>query len=109
MEEKTGFSGSESSVLRVVLREMGFWYRKFLMERRDTVATRMEFLRTKHNIRLSGNTWPIFHLDEMWVNQNHSLKYIWQDSNMSGGLKVTVWKKNWIPVCHDGCNEIALV
>jgi hypothetical protein len=24
MEEKTGFSGSQSSVLRVVLREMGF-------------------------------------------------------------------------------------
>jgi hypothetical protein len=97
MEEKTGFSGSQSSILRL-LRKMGFRYRrcnverKFLVERRDIVVTRMEFLRTMHNIRSSGDTQPIFYLDETWVNQNHSLKYIWQDSNRSGGLKVPVGK-----------------
>jgi hypothetical protein len=43
MEEKVGFSGSWSSILRVS-RKMGFWYRqcndrrKFIMERRDIVA-----------------------------------------------------------------------
>jgi ribosomal protein L34 len=81
MEEKIWFSRSQSSILRL-LRKMGFRYRrcndgrKFLMERRDTV-TRMEFLRTMHNIRSSGDTQPIFYLDEMWVNQNHSLIYIY--------------------------------
>jgi hypothetical protein len=53
----------------------------------------MEFLRTMHNIHSSGDTLPIFYLDETWVNQNHSLKYVWQDSNRSGGLKVPVGKE----------------
>jgi transposase len=56
VEEKIGFSGSQSLILRL-LRKMGFRYRKcnygrkFLMERRDIVLARMEFLRTIHNIR----------------------------------------------------------
>jgi hypothetical protein len=55
MEEKIGFSGSQSSILRL-LRKMGFRYRRcnygrtFLMERRDIAVARMEFLRTMHNI-----------------------------------------------------------
>jgi hypothetical protein len=56
MEEKIGFSGSQSSILRL-LRETGFRYRrcndgrKCFMERRDIAVARMEFLRTMHNIR----------------------------------------------------------
>jgi transposase len=114
MEEKIGFSESQSSILRL-LRKMGSRYRrcndrrKFLTERRDTVATRMEFLRTMHNIRSSGDTRPIFYLDKMWVNQNHSLKYIWQDFNRSGGLKVPVGKGSRIIVCHAGSNKTGFV
>jgi transposase len=114
MEEKIGFSGSQSSVLRL-LRKMGFRYRRcsdgreFLMERRDIVITRMEFLRTMHNICSSGDIWPIFYLDETWVNQNHSLKYIWQDSNRSGGLKVPVGKGSRTIVCHAGPNKTGFV
>jgi hypothetical protein len=81
MEEKIRFSGSQSSILRL-LKKMGFRCRKcndgrkFFMERRDIAVARMEFLRTMHNIRSSGDTRPIYYLDETWVNQNHSLKYI---------------------------------
>jgi hypothetical protein len=43
------------------------------------------------------------------VNQNHSLKYIWQDSNRSGGLKVPVRKGSRIIVCHAGSNKTGFV
>jgi hypothetical protein len=69
----------------------------------------MEFLRTMHNIHSSGDTRPIFYLDETWVNQNHSPKYIWQDSNRSGGLKVLVGKGSKITVCHAGSNKTGFV
>jgi hypothetical protein len=79
------------------------------MERKDIVVTRVEFLRTMHNIHSSGDTWPIFYLDETWVNQNHSLKYIWQDCNRSDGLKVPVGKGSSIIVFHDGPNTTGFV
>jgi hypothetical protein len=81
MEEKIGFSGLLSSILRIS-RKMGFRYkrcndsRKFLMERRDIVLIQMEFLRTIYNIHSSGDSWTVLYLEEMWVNQNYSLKYI---------------------------------
>jgi hypothetical protein len=79
------------------------------MERRDIVVTRMEFLRTMHNIRSLGDTRHIIYLDETWLNQNHSLKYICQDSNRSSGLKVPVGKASRIIVCHAGSNKTGFV
>jgi transposase len=81
----------------------------FLMERRDIAVARMEFLRTMHDIRPSGDTRRIFYLDETWVDQNHSLKYIWQNSNRSGGLKVSVGKGSRIILCHAGSNKTGFV
>jgi hypothetical protein len=43
----------------------------------------------------------------MWVNQNHFLKYIWQDR--SGGLNMTVGKGSRIIVCHAGSNKTGFV
>jgi len=40
--------------------------------------------------------------DETWVNQNHSIKNIWQDSQNNGGLKVPVGKGGRFIVCHVG-------
>jgi hypothetical protein len=54
--------------------------RKFLMEREDIVAARIKFLRTVYNLIITGDERPLFYLDETWVKQNHSKKYIWQDS-----------------------------
>jgi hypothetical protein len=45
----------------------------------------------------------------VWVNQNHSLKYIWQDSNRSGGLKVPVGKGSRIILCHAGSNKTGFI
>jgi hypothetical protein len=50
----------------------------------------MEVLRMMLKIHWSCDAWLIFYLDKMWVNQYHSLKYIWQDSNISGLLEVPV-------------------
>jgi hypothetical protein len=79
-------------ILRI-LRKMGFRYRrcndrrKFLTERMGIEITQTEFLGTMQNIHSSGDTHPTFQLHETWVNHNHSLKYMGQDSNnRSGGL-----------------------
>jgi hypothetical protein len=79
------------------------------MERKEIVVTRMEFVRTVHNIRSSGDTRLIFFLYETSVNQNHSLKYIWQAANRSGGLKVPDGKGSRIIVCHAGSNKTGFV
>jgi hypothetical protein len=42
------------------------------VERGDIVAVRIKFLRTVHNLRITGDERLVFHLDETWVNQNHS-------------------------------------
>jgi hypothetical protein len=65
--------------------------RKCSMERTDTVAARVPFLRKTHNISHSqaGATRPIiFYLDETWFNKNHSQRKIWQESNDRVGLKL---------------------
>jgi len=72
------------------------------MERSDIVAQRLKFLRTMHELRTSGDSRPIYYLDETWVNQNHSIKNIWQDSQNNGGLKVPVGKGGRLIVCHVG-------
>jgi transposase len=55
-----------------------------------------------HQIRVSGDKRPVFYLDKTWVNQYHTLKYIWQDSTSNGRLKVPVGKGSQLIVCHVG-------
>ena len=78
------------------------------MERNDIVAARLKFLRTMHIISESGDTWSIFYLDEIWVNQNHFLKYVWQDSSGNGGLKVPIGKRGRL-ICHVGSDKTGFV
>lgn len=114
MREKIEYKGSVSSMY-VILKSLGFRYRrtndgrKFLLERSDIVATRLKFLRKVHNIRSSGDSRPIFYLDETWVNQNHSRKDIWQDSFGRGGLKVPVGKGGRLIICHVGSAKTGFI
>lgn len=114
MEEKTGYVGSQTSILRV-MKKLGFKYtkgndgRKFLMERRDIVAARADFLRKMHDLRASADTRPIYYLDETWVNKNHSLSHTWQDSTRSGGMKIPVGKGGRLIVCHAGSDRTGFI
>lgn len=113
MKESIGFIGSETSMLRI-LRSLGFKYRKcndgrkFLMERSDIAAARIVFLRKMHEIRESGNI-RIFYTDETWLNQNHTRKQCWQNSDGSGGLKVPTGKGGRIIICHAGSAETGFI
>ena len=105
MNEKVGFVGSASSMLRI-LRGLGFRYkmcnngRKFLMERSDIAAARARFLRKIHEVREAGHN--IFYLDETWVNQNYTRQSCWVTSDGSGGLKVPTGKGGRLIICHAG-------
>lgn len=104
--QKINYSGSEASVLRL-LKVLGFKFkkcndgRKFLMERRDIAALRAKFLRTMHIHRTEDNR-PIIYLDETWISQNHTNKYIWQDSRGNGGLKVPTGRGGRLIIAHAG-------
>ena len=107
LSEKINFTGCAKS-LWVILKNLGFSYkktidgRKFLMERNDIIASRMEFLRKMHNVRNESLSRPVIYLDETWVNANHSPKYIWQSSTNQGGLKVPLGKGSRLIICHAG-------
>lgn len=114
LREKISYNGSVSSTKRL-LKQLGFRYRKthdgrkFLMEREDIVAARLKFLRKIHNIRVTGDTRPILYLDETWVNQNHSVKFVWQDSSSNGGLKIPVGKGSRLIICHVGSEKTGFI
>ena len=105
MRDKINYNGSVSSMY-TILKDIGFKYkktndgRKFLVERRDIVAARIGFLRKMNNLRVMGDERPIYYLDKTWVHQNHTKRYIWQDSFGNGGLKMLTGKGNRLIVCH---------
>lgn len=107
LKEKINYKGGITS-LHKILRKLDFRYRKcndgrrFLMERKDIVTARVAFLRKMHDIRNENNPRPIIYLDETWVNQNHSRKFIWQDSTKNGGLRIPLGKGSRLIVCHAG-------
>lgn len=107
MREKINYQGSETSTRRL-LKKIGFSYRQakdgrqFLLERNDIVAARIKFLKTMNELRSSGDGRPIYYPDETWVNENHTRKYIWQDTSESGGLKVPPGKGKRLIFCHVG-------
>jgi hypothetical protein len=69
---------ASASPIHKILHSIGLKYRKtddrhiFFLGREDIVADRIEFLRTVHNIRISGDERPVLYLDETWDNQSHS-------------------------------------
>jgi len=84
-EKVNNYKGSKISMWRIY-KSLHFKYKKcndgrrFLMERNDIVAMRVKFLRKMHDLRQNNDTRPVVYLDEMWVNQNHSRRTIWQNS-----------------------------
>lgn len=55
-----------------------------------------------HALKQEENPRDRIYIDETWVNQNRSKKYIWQHSDRSGGLKVPIGKGGCLIVCHAG-------
>ncbi|KAJ4449810.1 hypothetical protein ANN_01216 [Periplaneta americana] len=114
LRDKIGYSGSGESTRRL-LRSLGFSFKKcnnghkFLMERSDIIAARIAFLRKMHSLRVNKETRPIVYLDEMWVNQNHTKSFIWQDKNHCGGLKVPLGKGGCLIVCHAGSAKFGFI
>jgi hypothetical protein len=51
--------------------DVNSWWREVI------VAARLTFLRTVHQIMVSGDKRQVFYFHETWVNQNHTLKHIW--------------------------------
>jgi hypothetical protein len=72
------------------------------MERGNIMSAETVSLRTIYNLRISGDEHPVFYLVEIWVNQNYSRKYIWQDSSRKRDLKVPSGNGNRLTVCHAG-------
>lgn len=107
LKDKLGYFGSETSILRL-LKNLGFRYRrsndgrKFLLERQDIVLARSRFLRKMYALKQEESPRERIYLDETWVHQNHTQKYIWQHSDKSGGLKVPTGKGGRLIVCHAG-------
>jgi hypothetical protein len=62
------------------------------MERSDIIVAKLMFLCTVCQIRVSGNKCPVFYVDESWINQKCTLKYIWKDSTSNDRLKVSAKK-----------------
>jgi hypothetical protein len=46
------------------------------MERSNIVVAQFMVLHAVHKIRAFGDKCPVFYLDEIWINQKHTLKYI---------------------------------
>jgi hypothetical protein len=56
--------------------------------KKGDIVTGHKFLQTLHNLKISADECSIFYLDETWVNQNCSRKYIWQDKSRKGSLEI---------------------
>jgi hypothetical protein len=59
------------------------------MERSDIVAAHLVFLCTVHQIRVLGDKPLVSYLDKTWINQNHIVKFIWQEFASNDGLRVS--------------------
>lgn len=110
VQQKFNYQGSLASMKRL-LKKLKFTYkrcndgRRFLMERNDIVALRCKFLRTMCTLRKNNDFRPVIYLDEIWVNQNHSKNYIWQNEEETEGLKVPTGKGGRLIVCHAGSSH----
>lgn len=106
-KEKTGYDKFKTSLWRI-LRSLDFKYKKcnydrmFLVERNDTVATRVKFLQNTCNLSQSNDTRPVVYLDETWVNQNRSREHIWRNSRNTESLKTPTGKGGRIIVSCAG-------
>lgn len=114
LRQKKNYKGSKSSV-KIILKKLHFKFkrcndgRKYLMERSDIVAARLQFLRKMNQLRTNRDTRPVVYLDEIWVNQNHTGGLIWQNQENTKGLNVSTAKGNRLIVCHAGSPSFGFV
>ena len=91
-------------ILRRILKEMGFVWRKstdnrkFLMERSDIVAQRINFLRQMKKYREEGR--EIVYTDESYVNAGHAVTRCWQTDSIS--LTAPISKGERMIIVHAG-------
>uniref|UniRef100_A0A2S2P977 Tc1-like transposase DDE domain-containing protein n=1 Tax=Schizaphis graminum TaxID=13262 RepID=A0A2S2P977_SCHGA len=115
LREKVNYQGSESS-LKIILKQLNFKYkkcndgRKFLMERSDTAAARVKFLRKMNEFRENGDTRPVVYIGEMCVDLNYTSGRIFQNSkNNKRGLKISSGKDSRLIVCHAGSSSFGFI
>jgi hypothetical protein len=73
----------------------------FPMEKRVLWLFEVSTLEQLTNLEFQ-ETSALFCLYKIWVNQNHSDKYIWQDSSRKGDMQILVRKENRLIVCYVG-------
>lgn len=87
LKAKEIYHGAEST-LTIVLRQLGFTYRKddprrALMERPNVSQMRRKFLkRYMENEALGSAKLPYIFLDETWIFSNGSVRKSWQDDDI---------------------------
>jgi transposase len=89
-----------------LLREMGFRWQKnrrksVLIEKDYIVCWRRDYLRTIKKYREEGKT--IFYLDETWLNEGHTVPYLWVDTNVKSS------RQAFIEGVSTGINNIPVV
>ena len=90
VKSETEFNGSKET-FRKILRNMGFRFQKcknkrhILIERRDIVARRAEYLRALRN-NDKGPQKPVVYTDETWLHTHYTVQKCWQDETMPGVL-----------------------
>ena len=100
------FQGGRST-LHVLLREMGFRYRKhqnrrYILEQPHITQQRHTYLRAMRENRLSEHPRPTIYLDETWCNSRHGRTHMWVDGDGNGGFKHPGGKGPRLIIVHAG-------
>ncbi|GLV31415.1 hypothetical protein CBL_21198, partial [Carabus blaptoides fortunei] len=100
----TDYDGHKSS-LRIVMRELGFRFRKtrtnrtLLVEKHDVRLLRLNYLRKIREYRNADR--PIVYLDETYIHSSHTVPKTWSDDT-SKGLMSPVSKGQRLIIVHAG-------
>lgn len=104
LEESIGFSGSYSSLLKI-LKQLGFKWaktrnnRKVLVEKTDIRNKRISYIRQLQQFRGSGH--PIVFMDESYILTSHTNSKGWADDS-NKGLMVPINKGQRLIIVHAG-------
>ena len=75
------------------------------MERSNVVATRVSFLRKRHDLKQSHHN--VVYLDETWLNQNYTVGKCWIDTTSppATGAQPPKGKRRCLIILHAGSRE----
>jgi transposase len=104
--KEAGLYTNGKTSLRIILKELGFRYKKFqkrkiLLEKPSVSLMRCSFLRKMHNVDLSKT----YFLDETWINQNDSKDKGWTDDTLKTTLATPLGKGKRLIICHAGSSK----